>query len=141
MRRYKDDLSAIDIFARGCFPEVQTDRYGREYDWVRPDQKNYTRDDAPYGYSEHFIWRNGSRKSLKKSDAVYHDRMRQWDSAKYAAALVKGRRAFEDYREEDCEKFLTAYFGRPIKATALSEGCNVSNGYAYFVFWYEEKAQ
>lgn len=102
--------------------------------WVEPDRPdNRTREESPYGYSAFYIWR---ARDLSGAEAVYDDRMRQWDAEKYrdACRKVPGKK-FSQFTRTDCERFLSAYYGRPIKALALAEGRNVSNGYPYWIFW------
>lgn len=108
-------------------------------DWVYPERENRTRADWPYSYSDHFLWRDGSRESLKDAHAEYSDRMQQWDGDKWRGACAEAPRTQVTHWGQDaCTKFLTAYFGRPVTACALSEGCNVSSGYPYWVFWFRD---
>lgn len=108
-------------------------------DWVRPGPGNLTKIQAPYAYSEHFLWRDGSRESLTGAHAEYSDRMAQWDLGKWQACCRDAPQSQITYWGKDaCTKFLTAYFGREVEAVALSEGCNVSNGYPYWVFWFRD---
>jgi hypothetical protein len=112
------------------------DGYDR-YDWVRPEQERHTKEQYPYSYSEHFVWREEDRARLKTAEAVYHDRMAQWDHAKFEAACAVGpRRHFNQWSKDDLSKFLTTYFGKPTRCVALSEGANVSSGFPFFVFWF-----
>jgi hypothetical protein len=36
--------------------------------------------------------------------------------------------------------FLTAYFGKPTTAHAMAWGCNVGNGYPYWIVWFSHDA-
>ncbi len=35
--------------------------------------------------------------------------------------------------------FMTDYLGKKVKVTALAEGCNVSNGYPYWIIWFRDE--
>lgn len=107
-----------------------------DIDWIDSDNTR-DRHEYPYSYSAYYIWRVGSVKHKDGVDCVYDDRMRQWDSKKYEKALIPNKR-FPEYTPKDASKFLTEYFGKPIEATALAEGCNVGNGYPYWIFYYKD---
>jgi hypothetical protein len=109
------------------------------YRFVDPDTENRTKEEWPYSYSSYFLW--GSAE--KGCEVVYSDRLAQWDSEKSKAALAA-------VADENCRygywstagtsKYLTAYFGKPIEAVAVAEGCNVSSGYPYWIFWFRDAA-
>lgn len=107
------------------------------YRWVEPGRGNRTKEKHPYGYSEHYLW--GER--TDDSSAVYSDRLSQWDSEKSRAALAAvadlGCR-YGYWGSLGTSQYLSAYFGRPVDAVAVAEGCNVSNGYPYHIFWFRE---
>jgi hypothetical protein len=44
---------------------------------------------------------------------------------------------FTNRTPKDIEKFLSLYLGKYIELTLIMEGCNVSNGYPYWVFYYK----
>lgn len=123
---------------------VVNDRFGRAIEFVSKlphDQR--TRDEYPYAYSPFYIWRD---RSIPTGDygligddisANYDDRMRQWDGNKFADARdLTGRKSFSSFTRKEASEFLTFYFGEPVEALALAEGCNVSNGYPYWIFWH-----
>ena len=95
----------------------------------------------PYNYDEYVCWkdRNFNR---EKCDAVYSDRLFQWDYEKYnkcCQEVFKNEGQYFDKREpKEIEKFLSMYFGKKIKLTAVVQGCNQATGYPYWVFFYEE---
>lgn len=121
--------------------------------WVNPFQANYTKDKHPYGFSEYFVWIVGGVKPMQSlSDinavtdpgvqAMYSDRMQQSKPDAWKRALQSIR---EDCRmltqhlsPHEATKFLTAYVGKPVEACALVEGCNISNGYSYFIFYWKD---
>lgn len=118
------------------------------YDWVCPHADNRTEREAPYSFSEYFLWRDGSvwpagRENIHAVCAegvsgVYSDRLSQWDSAKYAAAMKECGGLGPFPSRETVTAFLTAYYGKPMNAHALARGCNVGNGYPYWIIWLSE---
>lgn len=111
--------------------------YDPRYRWVNPNSGyNCTKEDWPYSYSEHYLW----GEKTKDSEAVYSDRLAQWDHTKHrdaveAVADLKCR--YGHWGQAGTSKFLSSYYGKPVNAIAVAEGCNVSNGYPYFVFWFK----
>lgn len=106
--------------------------------WVEPDRPdNRTQQQSPYGYSPFYHWREAG---CEKDTCAYDDRMRQWDSEKWdraCALLPPGR--FETQANAALDKMMSEYCGKPVQVTALAEGCNVSNGYPYYVFWWRDQ--
>lgn len=100
-----------------------------------------TKEECPYSYSPYVIWKN--EYTQKQSCTVYSDRLIQWDYNKYNECCrnVWGNEEqyFDGRNPKDIEKFLSMYFNKEIKLTAIMEGCNVSNGYPYWIFFYENK--
>jgi hypothetical protein len=99
---------------------------------------NQTNDQSthPYNYSPFVHW---SEPGFEKDPAEYDDRMQQWDRDKWEEArrtLPSGR--FEHQTSDALSVFLSAYWGKKMRCTALVEGCNVSNGYPYFVFYHRD---
>lgn len=65
--------------------------------------------------------------------------MKQWDYAAYERACALLPPGHFQYQSRDAlDAFLTEYWGKPTICTALVEGCNVSNGYPYYVFYHRE---
>lgn len=119
--------------------------YGRRYGfgrpdgrWVNPDNTN-PKSTHPYSYSEFYIWGYAAGKEAS-TDAVYSDRLAQWDREKFERCCreVVPNKRWDQMGSGEVSKWLTAYFGRPIVATALAEGCNVSNGYPYWIIWFKD---
>lgn len=104
--------------------------------WVDPGGLKRTKQDWPYAYSEFYLW------GTPRSDdvAVYSDRLFQWDNVAWERSneAVPGKR-FDQMSKADADKFMSAYYEKPIDVSALAEGCNVSNGYPYWILWYREK--
>lgn len=130
--------------ARDEFREKWIYSWDEDPDWVNPERENFTKSDEPYRYSEFFLWRFGGRYTKrgwnfgKNVHSDYSDRLQQWDYAKWNRA-VEGLGRIDSWGQDGCSKVLTAYFGKPIEAIALAEGCNISNGYPYWIFWYRLK--
>lgn len=119
-------------------PVFSRDRWGMgSRDWLDPRRTN-DKHSHPYSYDCFYIWRDGN---LEDSHADYHDRLQQADYEKFKEVCeLFPKKRFDAFTRADCSKFLTSYYGKEIVATALVEGCNVSNGYPYWVFYYKEKA-
>lgn len=96
-----------------------------------------TKEIFPYSYDPFVIWKKGYKES---DNAVYSDRLHQWDWEKYNRCHkeVWGNEGqyFYENTPKEIEKFLRLYFNEDIVLTAVMEGCNYSNGYPYWVFYY-----
>lgn len=97
----------------------------------------------PYSYDAYVTYKS---EEFQTTDYwVYDDRMRQWDWDKYHSAAktvwpVNTRpHYFDGKSERDIEKFLSIFFDKKVKLTAIMKGCNVSNGYPYWIFVYREE--
>ena len=94
----------------------------------------------PYSFDEHVLWKS---EDCKKTDCfVYSDRMMSWDWDKFHESMKqvweKHGHYFDGDDPKDVEKFLSLYNGKQVKLTAILKGCNISNGYPYFIFGYKE---
>jgi len=100
-----------------------------------------TKKEYPYSYDSFVVWQEDYNK--EKSNAVYSDRLLQWDRNKFEECCMEvwgnqGQYFYEDDRQPDeIERFLCKYFGKKIKLTAIMEGCNFSSGYPIWTFFYE----
>lgn len=94
----------------------------------------------PYSYDEYVKWMGDYHKD--KSHAVYSDRLFQWDHKKYNQCCeeVFGNHGqyFDNREPSEVNQFLNLYFGKEVKLTAILQGCNVSSGFPYWCFIYEE---
>lgn len=133
-RRSEAVVQTGEDWSKGRAPTGRTDRYR----FVDLTATNRTKEDWPYSYSLHYLW--GEKQD--GYDAVYSDRLSQWDAEKSAAA----REAVREYKtiyghwgREGTEKYLSAYFGYEVECCAVAEGCNVGNGFPYWVFWFRRK--
>jgi hypothetical protein len=100
-----------------------------------------TRDKYPYSYDPYVTYQCNYKKG--ENHVVYSDRLWQWDYNKYDKCCMEvwGNRGqyFSNRSVKDIEKFLSLYFEKEVSLTALMEGCNVSNGYPYWIFFYKDK--
>ena len=121
----------FDDWRNGRSATGYTDRYR----WVEPNRDNRTKEEWPYSYSDHYLWGAPG----KDHHAVYSDRLGQWDGDawKRACAAVP-KKSLSQFSQSDADKFMSAYYGKPIKVSALAEGCNVSSGYPYWILWFAE---
>ena len=94
----------------------------------------------PYNYDEYVVWKDKNFDKEKYS-AVYSDRLWQWDYEKYqryCQEVFKNRgQRFDEREPKEIEEFLSMYFNKEIKLMAVMKGCNVSSGFPYWVFLYE----
>lgn len=94
----------------------------------------------PYNYDEYVIWKDENFNE-EECSAVYSDRLFQWDYEKYNKCCqeVFKNQGQQFYKREpkEIEKFLGMYFEKEIKLTAITQGCNQSSGYPYWVFYYK----
>lgn len=99
-----------------------------------------TKFDYPYSYDEYVQWKGDYSKT---DHAVYSDRIMRWDYDKFNKCCREvwgneGQR-FDNRSPVDIEKFLSLYYEEDIKLTAVMQGCNASNGYPYWIFFYANK--
>lgn len=96
----------------------------------------------PYSYDEFVVFK--SEKFDPMDCMVYHDRMLQWDRDAFSRAVRKvwpdksHRQMFHGEKPEDINRFLNLYFGKKVELTAVLQGCDVGNGFPYWVFAYKE---
>lgn len=94
----------------------------------------------PYCYDEYAIWKDENFNE-EICSAVYSDRLFLWDYEKFnkcCQEIFKNQgQLFYEREPKEIEKFLSIYFEKQIKLTAIIQGCNQSCGYPYWVFFYE----
>lgn len=93
--------------------------------------------DYPYSYSPYVVERVGDNEEYNST--VYSDRLFQWDYKKFNRISQKHfnneSQSFSKRSLEKIESFLKDYFDNPkLKLIVIQEGCNVSNGYPYWIF-------
>jgi len=93
----------------------------------------------PYNFDEYVEWQSGYQKD---NSAVYSDRLWQWDSQKYdkccQEVFKNTGQMFSGRNPEGIQRFLSIYFDKEIRLTAILRGCNQWSGFPYWVFCYEE---
>ena len=109
--------------------------------WVDPRNQR-TVQEYPYSYSEFFLF--GDRSGVKAAhDGLYSDRIWQWDHKKADACWAEhvGKIGWRNVGQKRLTAFLSAYLGKPVTVTAQAEGCNVGNGYPYWIAWFTDDAK
>lgn len=106
------------------------------YDFVHKNSC-YTPECRPYNFSEYYLF--NMKEKNTKYEAVYSDRMNQWDYEKFKRALDIVGSGMDWFDPNKAEKFMSAYYGRAIEVAAMARGCNQSSGYPYFIFWFRDK--
>lgn len=99
-----------------------------------------TPESHPYSYEEYVLWKKEYKE--EKARSVYSDRLRQQDHQKEKevclAVFGDTGQYFNNRKPEDVERYLSKLLDIEIKLTAILEACNVSSGYPYWRFCYEE---
>lgn len=132
MNYENDDTFGYDV--DGYYGEMYLDLSGRPVE--RTPQSH------PYSYSEYVLYK--SEKFEQKDHMVYHDRMLQWDSVAFSKAVREvwpdkpHSQMFSGKKPSDINRFLNLYFGKEVVLTAVLQGCNVGDGFPYWVFAYKE---
>ena len=97
----------------------------------------------PYAYDAYFIWKSDA---FRETDhAVYSDRMYSWNSKAFNAAVAATwpktpmSQMFGGKMPTDINRFLNLFYGKEVELTGVLQGCNVSNGYPYWIFAYRNK--
>lgn len=125
--------------------EIGNDRRPVDYRYVGLDGRPVERTPRshPYSYDEFVLFK---AVDFNEMDSwVYSDRMLQQNSKAFKDAVHEvwpeksGSQMFYDRKPEDLTRFLSLYFGKKVKLTAVLRGCNVSNGYPYWIFAYREE--
>lgn len=108
-----------------------------KHDCICEDYSNGRVHDHTYSYSEFFHF--GSRETIAQSGvtAVYNDRLWQWDYKKTERLSKEhiGCR-WEHAGRAKLSAFMSAWEDKPVEVVAFAEGCNISNGYPYYILWY-----
>jgi len=95
------------------------------------------RHDWPYSYDAYVIF----KKRQEYQHTSYSDRLFQQDHVKYNKLTQKhfnnNSQYWNDKTPEQIEAFLRDFFNKPdLELIGIMEGCNVSNGYPYWIFMY-----
>lgn len=115
-----------------------TNNYVERYEYVDLNGNPVKRppDEYPYSYDEHVLFKSND---YREDDSwVYSDRMMEWDWAKFNRCVKEiwhdESQYFSHRKPKDIERFLSMYHDKEVHLTAVLQGCNVSNGYPYWVF-------
>lgn len=94
----------------------------------------------PYDYDEYVLFKSDKYSNERPYSAVYSDRLMQWDYDRfqkcYKETFSKDSQSFYLCDSVTAERFLSLYFNKDIELVAMLQGCNVSNGNPYWVFYY-----
>lgn len=96
----------------------------------------------PYSYDPHFTWKSERFETTDR--AVYSDRLFQWNSKAFNEAVAAVwpddpvGQMFHSRNPVDIQRFLCLYFSKDVELTGVLQGCNVSNGYPYWIFAYRD---
>jgi hypothetical protein len=100
----------------------------------RPVSK--TKSSHPYSYDAFVTHRLGDNHEI--NNTIYSDRLLQWDYDKTRKLMKKHFGNDGDYyhsrKPHEIENFLSDWLNKDVKLIVVMEGCNVSNGYPYWVF-------
>ena len=112
-------------------------RHSMYNDWNGKPVKR-TPDKYRYSYDAYVV----SKKADEYQYAVYSDRLLQWDWDKHNRLCKKhfGNEGqyWDNRSEEKIEAFLRDYYENPeLQLVGIMTGCNVSNGYPYWIFMFD----
>lgn len=98
----------------------------------------------PYSYDPYVLHKSPDC-DPRNSCIVYSDRMMQWNYDKYMNCIKmmpeedQAGQMFHHASLRGVSLFLSYYYVKVCNCTAILEGCNVSNGYPYWIFYYTEE--
>ena len=120
-----------------------TGRIGVEFVWVS-QSRGRSQHDYPYAFDTFYLWKDESHDQATDS-SVDSDRMFMEAHSNFIRARRKvdedkpQSQHFSDFTPDKTSEFLTLFYRREIKATALAKGCNQSTGHPIYTFFYREK--
>jgi len=94
-----------------------------------------------YSYEPYVTHRMGNNDQITYS--AYSDRLMQWDMTKFNKCCREvwnnEGQYFDNRTPMSIERFLQLYYDAPkLKLIVIMEGCNVSNGYPYWIFHFNK---
>jgi hypothetical protein len=97
----------------------------------------------PYSYDPFLVWAKEEKYIKNAQNGVYSDRLWEWDYKKYNKCCKEvwnnEGQYFSNRSPESIEKFLQLYNNNlKLELVKIAEGCNVGNGYSYWIFWYND---
>ena len=111
--------------------------------YVNLDGKPVERDkhNWPYSYDPYVVWKGNYIKG--ENETVYSDRLMQWNYEKFNKCCKEvwdnEGQYFSGRSATEIERFLSLYFEKEIELTVIMQGCNVSSGYPYWIFYFKDK--
>lgn len=130
-------MSTISLYDIEPFPRP-------EYKNIRGERIIHTPDKFPYSFDPYCIFKDSEYDETDPKDIkqVFTDRMKQWDIKlyEYCCKKVFGKTidCFSAIPSEMVQDFISNYFTKSVKILGLEIGCNVSNGYPYWIIYYKE---
>lgn len=102
---------------------------------VKRDPRTHTYNHDPFVVYKSPCWTDDD-------DLVYTDRMMMWNYDKFKNCCEQVWNSqcqlFSNRDPKDIQKFLSLYLDKEVSLTAIMQGCNLSNGYPYWIFYYGE---
>jgi hypothetical protein len=109
---------------------------GERTDWVDEQGNKRTRRNHRYAYDAHYVWREFNKNKQPKSiDAVYSDRMREWDGPLYESCITKDTGWIEDISKEEAKRIIHEYYDGTMECVGFARECNQSSGYGIGLFF------
>jgi len=114
------------------------------YEFCFDSHSERTPDAYPYGYDPYFI--KGHKRDTEGCSAYYNDRMYQnryelYHEIRRSMDVPHGDYFWRHISLEKASEFISRFEGKPYEVTAIGEGCNVSNGYPYWIIWFKPADQ
>lgn len=108
---------------------------------IHGERVQRTSREYPYSYDPFLVYKAPTWADT--DTVVYSDRLEEWDSDLYDQCRKEvwgdSGQYFSGRTPRDIESFLQLYFKDPaLKLTGIEEGCNVGNGYPFWVFYMKE---
>ena len=129
-------------YHQDMFGNIYTNKFDHRhiYTDINGNPVHRTKETYPYAYDPYVVWKDDYNENT--DGATYSDRLWQQNPNKFDECRQKvwnDKGQIFSYRDSiGIEKFLSLYFEREVKLTAIIEGCNSSNGYPYWVFFYRD---
>lgn len=115
-----------------------------EYTNIKGEKVIHSPDKYKYSFDPYCIFKDPEYDETNPKDIqqVFTDRMRQWDTKlyEYCCEKVFGKTidCFSSIPAEMIQEFVGNYFTKSVKILGLEIGCNISNGYPYWIIYYKE---
>ncbi len=112
----------------------------KRYEFCFDAHSERTPEAYPYGYDPYFI--KGHKHDTDGCSSYYHDRMYQnaydrYHEIRRSMEVPHGDYFWRHLSLEQASEFISRYEGKAYEVTAIGEGCNVGNGYPYWIIWFK----